>query len=390
MKFRFIFTFVVLLQPCACAQEVREAWKINLHDQYHYGNFDRELARNWSSQQGVVFLTPEEVAVYQVSKQHRSAKLGARDTSGGAGNFFLDVKIFESHGGHLLHSMSLPTSAAFSKVAPTHDGKFIVRTGDMLWLYSGGFQQLAARDLPLKRSAPLEEWEVNVDRSGQFVVLVHQTLFLRERSKGEGDMNWGKSSAEIEILNADTLRTVKTFTISNYMSHWSVGDHFLVGNYYTAPSHADEFGRMDFNGNWTMLNSLLKVPRNSCSILMDAMDHQLTAVYGCNHLSALSPVGQKTFSAKVATDETFTSVVNAGSYLAAESDRSEVRFGNTINKPVRIELYDLAQKTPLAWVPVVSTAVYYDVSRNGDLAVVDGYHLKLYARRHPSIELGHK
>lgn len=389
MKFCFIFTFV-LLQVCAGAQEVREAWKINLHDQYHYGNFDRELARNWSSQQGVVFLTPEEIAVYQVNKRHRSARLGARDTSGGAGNFFLDVKIFDVHDGHLLNSLQLPTSAAFSKVAPTRDGKFIVRTGEMICLYSSGFQQLASRDLPIKRSAPLEEWEVNVDHSGHFVVLAHQTLFLRERSAGEGDTNWGKSSAEIEILDADTFKTVKSFTISNYMSHWSVGDHFLVGNYYTAPEHADDFGRMDFEGNWTTLNSLWKVPRNSCSFLMDAMDHQLTAVYGCNQLFALSPAGQKTFSARVAASETIGSVVNAGSYLAAEADRSVVRFGNSITRPARIELYDLGRKATLTGIPVESDAVYYDVSRSGDLAVVDGYHLKFYARGYPSIELGHK
>lgn len=389
MKFCFIFTFV-LLQVYACAQEVREAWKINLHDQYHYGNFDRELARNWSSQQGVVFITPEKIAVYQVSKRPRSAKLGARDTSGGAGNFFLDVKVFDAHDGHLVDSLRLPTNAAFSKVVPTRDGNFIVRTGEVLSLYSLDFQRLASRDLPLKRSAPIEEWEVNVDRSGQFVVLAHQTMFLRERSNGEGDINWGKSSAELEILDADTLKTTKTFIISNYMSHWSVGDHFLVGSYYTDPSHADEFGRMDFDGNWTTLNSLWKVPRNSCSFLMDAMDHQLTAVYGCNRLSAFSPSGQKTFSAKLAADETIASVVNGDSYLAAESDRSEVRFGNSINKPVRIELYDLGRKQSLISVPVESATVYYDVSRKGDLAVVDGYDLTLYTRGHSSIELGHK
>ena len=94
----------------------------------------------------------------------------------------------------------------------------------------------------------------------------------------------------------------------------------------------------------------------------------------------LSPAGQKTFSAKVAPDETFASVINAGSYLAAESDRSEVKFGNTIAKPVRIELYDLDRKTVLKWVSIESDTVYYDVSRNGDLAVVDGYELTLYAK----------
>ena len=61
-----------------------------------------------------------------------------------------------------------------------------------------------------------------------------------------------------------------------------------------------------------------------------------------------------------------------------------------ISKPARIELYDLGQKTTLTWVPVQSTTVYYDVSRNGDLAVVDGYHLTLYAKGHSSMELTHE
>jgi len=327
-----------------------------------------------------VFLTPQQVAVYQVSKRRPSARLGPRNTSGGAGNFSLDVRILDAQDGHLIQALHLPTSATFSKVAPTHEGKFIVRTGEMLYLYSSDFQQLASRDLPLKRLAPLEEWEIKVYHSGQAIVLAHQKLFLREQSSGQEDLNSGKSSADIEILDADTLRTLKTFNVSNYMSHWSVGDHFLVGNHYTVAERANDFGKMDFDGHWVSLNSLWKVPRNSCSYLMDAMVHQLIAVYGCNRLFVLSPAGQKTFSAKIAPDETFASVVNAGSYLAAESDRSEVKFGNTIAKPVRIELYDLDRKTVLKWVSIESDTVYYDVSRNGDLAVVDGYELTLYAK----------
>ncbi|HEV3039995.1 MAG TPA: hypothetical protein VHA33_19675 [Candidatus Angelobacter sp.] len=380
MKFRFILTFVLLWRVDAGADDLREAWKIDLHHQYQYQTFDRELARNWLSQQGVVFLTPQQIAVYQVSKRPRSAKLGARDTSGGAGNFFLDVKIFDAHDGSLIQSLHLPTSATFSKVFPTHDGKFIVRTGERLCLYSSDFQELASRDLPLKRSAPLEEWEVNVDRSGQFVVLAHQTLFLHEQNSEEGDLNSGKSSADIEILEADTLRTVKTLTVSNYMSHWSVGDHFLVGNHYTVPSHVNDFGRMDYDGRWTELNSLWKVPRNSCSYLMDGMAHEFVAVYGCNRLFLLAPGGEKVFSAKVAADETIASVINADSYLAAESDRNEIKFGNTVARPVRIELYDVRRKTTLKWVPISSGAVYYDVSTNGDLAVIDGRELTLYVK----------
>jgi hypothetical protein len=382
MKFRFILAFVLLWQSHGSAQGLQEAWKANLQEQYQYQNFDRDIVRNWVSQQGVVFLTPQEIAVYQVSKRPSSAQLGARDTSGGAGNFFLDVKILDAQDGRLIKALHLPTSATFSKVAPTHDGRFIVRTGEVLYLYSLDFQQLASRDLPLKRLAPLEEWEVNVSHSGQHVVLAHQKLFLHEQSAVEGDMDAGQSSVDIEILDADSLRTVKTFSVSNYMSHWSVGDNFLVGIHPTASSRFEEFGRMDFNGQWTSLNSLWKVPRNSCSYQMDALEHQFVAVYGCNRLFVLSPAGEKIFSAKTGSNESFVSVTNADSYLAAESDRPEVRFGNTVAKPVRIELYDLDRKAVLKWVSVEGATVYYDVSKKGDLAVVDGTELKLYAKEH--------
>jgi hypothetical protein len=139
---------------------------------------------------------------------------------------------------------------------------------------------------------------------------------------------------------------------------------------------------MDFNGQWISLNSLWKVPRNSCSYQMDALEHQLVAVYGCNRLFVLSPAGEKIFAAKTGSNENFASVTNADSYLAAESDRPEVRFGNTIAKPIRIELYDLDRKAVLKWISVEGATVYYDVSRKGDLAVVDGTELKLYAKEH--------
>ena|SRR5437016_14085711 len=96
MKFCFILVFVLLWQAQSSAQGLQEAWKANLREQYQYQNFDRDSARNWVSQQGVVFLTSQEIAVYQVNKRPSSPPLGTRDTSGGAGNFVLD-KIGRAH-----------------------------------------------------------------------------------------------------------------------------------------------------------------------------------------------------------------------------------------------------------------------------------------------------
>src|ERR1700724_519443 len=142
MKFCFIFVSVVLWQAHSSAQELQEAWKANLREQYQYQSFDRDIIKNWVSQQGVVFLTPQEIAVYQVNKRPSSPPLGTRDTSGGAGNFVLDVRIFGAGDGALIKAFHLPTTAGLSRVLPAHDGKFIVRTGDVLYLYAPDFQQL--------------------------------------------------------------------------------------------------------------------------------------------------------------------------------------------------------------------------------------------------------
>jgi hypothetical protein len=381
MKLRFMLMLVPLWPVLGSAQELQELWKADLREKYACQNFNREIEKNWVSQQGVVFLTPEEIAVYQVNKRKYWARLGARDTSGGAGNFFLDVKILDARDGRLLKSLNFPTNAELSKVLPTHDGRFIVRTGEVLYLYAPDFQQLASRSLPLKRMAPLEDWEINVTHSGQEVFLVHQQMFFHEQpAANDGSGNSGKSQADIEVLDADSLRVIKKFSVSNYMAHWSVGDRFLVGTHPTGPSHQDEFGKMDFDGQWTSLNSAWKIPRNTCSYTMDALDRQLIAVYGCNRLLVLSPSGERIFSTKAGANEFFASVANADSYLAAESDRPEVRFGNSTAKPIRIEVYDLGHKATLKWISVAGGNVYYDVSKNGDLAVVDGNRLTLYAK----------
>src|SRR6201993_2632113 len=128
--------------------KIEPNWSINLKDQYRFEPFDRPITFRWTLYQNVLFISPERVLVYQVNRSNGPVKLGTRDASGGGGNFVLDLRVFSAQDGHEIKSMRLPTGAEPSKVLAIRDGKFIVRTGDILYLYSADFQRLALKSLP--------------------------------------------------------------------------------------------------------------------------------------------------------------------------------------------------------------------------------------------------
>ncbi len=69
-------------------------WETNLAQDYRLQNFDRQATAAWMSQQGVLFLTPEKILLYQANRTREFAKLGPRGASGGAGNFLLNINGF--------------------------------------------------------------------------------------------------------------------------------------------------------------------------------------------------------------------------------------------------------------------------------------------------------
>jgi hypothetical protein len=125
-------------------------WRLDLQKDLGLRGFQTQFGVAWRSQQDAVFLTPERVLLYQVNQIREPARLAGRDSSGGAGNFSLEIRILDVRYGHLVKTLRLPTSAGFSKIIPTHDGKMIVRTGDSLFLCTDDFQPLASRTLPIR------------------------------------------------------------------------------------------------------------------------------------------------------------------------------------------------------------------------------------------------
>ena len=124
-----ILALLCLCSACAGAQSAQPKWKIDLLERYGFQAFDRTINFRWTLHQGVLFISPERVLVYQVNRSRGAAKLAARDASGGSGNFILEIKILNAKDGSEIKSLQFPTNADSSKVLATRDGNFIVRTG---------------------------------------------------------------------------------------------------------------------------------------------------------------------------------------------------------------------------------------------------------------------
>src|SRR5215831_3451433 len=90
-------------------------WQINLSGNPGLESFDRQASAVWMSQQGVVFLAPDKLLLYQVNRRREVAELGPRRSGGGAGNFLLNLRVLSAQGGTLLRSIDVPTSGGYSQ-----------------------------------------------------------------------------------------------------------------------------------------------------------------------------------------------------------------------------------------------------------------------------------
>jgi hypothetical protein len=377
---------LALLSLCWAVRGVAEnpgpTWKVDIRERFQFQAFDRTINFRWTLHQGVLFISPERILVYQVNRSRGLAKLSARDASGGGGNFVLDMRVLNARDGSEIKSIQLPTNADFSKVIATHNGKFIVRTGDILYLYSANFDRLASRALPLKRQAPEEGWQIGVSPSGEEVVLVHQQIFKRDALSPTSTVQ--KAEADIEILNAETLQLEKSFTLPSFLTTWFAADHFLLSSSPTSPPEAT-FGLLDFDGEWSPLLPDWYSGKQPCGYQAAPLEHQLFAAFGCSNLSVFPRNGAKVFSMKTGSKEYVGSVMGSEGYLAVQLERHFVRQETSANipvamaQPLRIDLYELKGSKPLLSVALHSGNVHYAVSSGGALTVVDGTTLEFYA-----------
>jgi hypothetical protein len=113
-------------------------------------------------QEGVAFISPERLVIYQVNQIAKLVPLAKRDDSGGSGNYFLVVRVLDAHSGQRIKEMQFPTSVGYSSILPTHDGKFLVRARQCAGTFSPDFEVLASRELPTGNAAALDYSEVKV------------------------------------------------------------------------------------------------------------------------------------------------------------------------------------------------------------------------------------
>ena len=348
-------------------------------------SFDRQATAVWMKQQGVLFLTPEWVLVYQVNRTARQAELGQRGASGGAGNFFLSLKVLSAQDGRVIKSMNLPTSASLSHVLATRGGSFLVRTGNMLYLYSPAFEQLAARELPLAKEAPNEDWQVRVSPVGEKVVLFHEQVFTTAEILPDNSvLHDGKAKVDVLILNAETLAQERAFTLSHTLPFWAPGDEVLISS-NPAHSYTDgQVGTLNFNGEWSPLTANFLLDRTFCRYNMTTASEERVVLLGCETFTVMSMTGERLYSRHDAR-YVFVSALAAGSYLAVQCDRYRMEQiglsgGASLGTRVdRIEVFDLDTRQRRLSVPIRGDVAYYAVSPQGALAIVDGGILHVYA-----------
>jgi len=370
---------------CASAQSAQAKWKIDLTEKYGFQAFDRTINFRWTLHQGVLFISPERLLVYQVNRSRATTRLAPRDASGGSGNFILEIKILNAADGTEIKSLQVPTNAEFSKVLATRDGKFIVRTGDILYLYSTDFTRLASHALPLKRQVQEEGWQIGVSPSGDEVELVHQQILKRSAISPTSKVE--KAQADIEILSADNLETIKSFSLPWLLASWSGADGALLSSSPTTWSPSASFGLLSFAGQWTSLMPDWTSAEHPCTYQEVALEHKLFAAFGCGNFSIFPQTGERLFFLKTGTKEFVNSVQGGGDFMAIQWERRSIRrdIANipvAVAQPLRVDLYQIRSSNPLLSVTLYHNNIYYAVSQSGALAVVDGTSLNLYSPTH--------
>jgi hypothetical protein len=357
-------------------------WKIDIQDKLDLQPFDRPITFRWTLHQDVVFLPPDKLLVYQVNRARGPVQLRPRDASGGGGNFVLDIKILSMLDGHKIKALQLITNADASKVMATRDGRFLVRTGEIIYLYSANFEKIASRVLLLKRQAPEEDWQVDVSPSGDEVALVHTQIFKRNQLSPASDVRW--ASADVEILREENLQPIKSFSLPWYLPSWAAGEHALISSRPVFGADPSIFGMLDYNGNWSPLILAHYSPTVPCAFRATPLDAQLLVTYGCDTLSVFPQNGKAVFSLKSSSKEFVGSVKGSGTNLAVQVERHFTQLDRAANisihlaRPLRIDVYDFKNRKGMLSAPVHSDRVYYALSEHGAVAAVDGASLVLY------------
>lgn len=328
-----------------CPQPI---WEVDLKS-YQFQDFGlkknptNHLPPIWTNQ-GIEFISPEVLAVYQVSEVDDPQPLNRKDPSGGSGRYVLHVSFLSVTRGNELKSFQLVTDGWLpSRVFPTHDGRFLIRTGEIIRSFSASLDQLAIAHFPYKKTAAEEWYQVSVSFSGRRVY-VHYTASDSSQLVGG-----------TAVLDADSLRP------------------------------AEGLPQGDLPSGKKGLGSAF-VPRDhSCASGFTRITPDISVGYGCKELELFSHDGQLLWDIPV--DDQVVSVRADGTLLAASIERPYASllhpdFGPI---PLRIDLFDVNAKAEKCSIPARTKSVpglwlpiFYAVSSSGGVAVINGNTLSVY------------
>jgi hypothetical protein len=263
----------------------------------------------WANQQGIEFVSPDVLAVYQVSEVDSLEPLKQRDDSGGSGRYVLHVSFLGVTKGNELKTIRLVTEGSGpSRVFPTHDGRYLIRTGETIRSFSAAFDESAVVRLPNSKTASNQWSDVSVSPSGRLIYIKYNAYDSSRFVRGTA------------TLDADSLDPE-----DNPEKNEGAGEH----------QDAFTFVARD----------------PSCLSALARITSELFAGYGCGTLRLFSNDGQLLWDIPI--HDQVISVRGSGMLLVASINRHranplDLDFGP---EPLRVEVYDIATRSKTCSIP---------------------------------------
>jgi len=297
--------------------------------------------------------------------------------------FYVQLNLIDAHDGHEVRKLRVPAAEPRAFAAATHDGGFLLATGNTLHAFSAQFEKKASRAFTLVGGKVPEDWEMSVTPSGSAVVLVHHYVGSDAKGSGASEKLSGLQG-EVELLNADDLVPMKSLNVTR-LHGWSAGEDFILTKDPKTVADSRGFGLLEWNGQWMPLHTA--VEKTDCYFVMHAIQGDRIAAFDCDELAVVSRSGKEIVSFPAAGADLVTSIASQGDYLAAAffsideiMDELDDEFGNKLRGEY-ITLFDLRNKVARFRVHAEEIGISYSVSSDGALAVVDGARLKIFERK---------
>ena len=349
------YTFAVLITFLTVAGGERlcsqPLWEVDLASTYQFRDFGpkkhprNQLPPMWTNQQGIEFISPDVLAVYQVSEVNSLEPPKQKEDSGGSGRYVLHVSFLDVTKGHELKTVRLVTEGSGpSRVFPTHDGRYLIRTGETIRSFSAAFEESAAARLPNSKTAGNQWSDVSVSSSGRLIYIKYNASYSSSSQSVRGTA----------VLDADSL------------------------------DPKEDLGSAD-GGRENQRSFAFVAKDSSCRSALVRITAEVSVGYGCKDLRVFSNDGLLLWD--IPMHEQVISVRGSGALLVASlkhyrANPLDLDFGP---EPLRLKIYDIATKSEKCAIPArikpapgLWPSMPYALSTSGEVALIQGSTLALY------------